>query len=493
MLKFYHRGQHPMAKRFSQLFGLKLQQPQLDFVDIMPSTDTPLFIDPFAISLRNDPWSAECHRHIVHFFTTALEYIKAGKVEDARSLLNGLSEPNETCLGLSRGTPSGRGVSGKQALDLYANLANSQAAKTGLLEELAECDLFVDGIGRDKVSDITTNIIRRLLIEYTQTQCELHGIQLEGTWPTGRFWDIDSRSWRSGFAKMPIFKGRRLILVPKYSVRRRMALHAQEYYSHHILNFIRDEEFQKGSLLRTLKNGQPRPAFKKDVKAKFPFSKDFVARFSEQHPKVLEGYKKLYGEIEGASGVLKNTDFDEDLDEALFAKALIEALRLIPPGRDHADEYHSFILGVLEFIFWPDLIYPKKEVPIHDGRKRIDITFTNAAKGGFFYRVHTAHQIASNWIMVECKNYAEDPANPEIDQLAGRFSINRGRLGLLLFRGASNYDLLFMRCHDVASNGNGFILPLGDVQICDLLDLIASGNRSAIDRRLEEFLARLVA
>jgi len=79
-------------------------------------------------------------------------------------LLNGLSEPNETHLGLSSGRPQGRGVSGKQAFDLYRHLTRSRAAASGLLSELADCDLFIEGIGPDKISDISTNIIRRELI-----------------------------------------------------------------------------------------------------------------------------------------------------------------------------------------------------------------------------------------------------------------------------------------------------------------------------------------
>lgn len=120
-----------MAKRFSQLFKLGLDQPQLDLVDIKPATDTRLYIDPFALSLRDDDWSTRCHRLIRHFFSTALDHIKNGRDVQAKALLNGLSEPNETCLGESRGKPAGRGVSGKQAIDLYDSLAKSQAAKSG--------------------------------------------------------------------------------------------------------------------------------------------------------------------------------------------------------------------------------------------------------------------------------------------------------------------------------------------------------------------------
>ena len=477
---------------FAQIYELGLEQPQLDFVDIAPDSDTPLFIDPFALSIRKDAWSERCHQHITHFFETTLNHIHEGNVDRARELLNGLSEPNETCLGISRGRPQGRGVSGKQALDLYDSLARSQAARSGLLEELAECDLFIAGIGPDKISDITTNVIRHLLIEYTQTQCELHGIELSGTYPTGRYWDLDEGEWRKKYEPLPIINNKTIILVPKYSVRISLAFNSQEYYSHHILNFIREEEIREhSSLVKVLKNGN-RVVYKKDLKKKFPFSKEFIARFSENNPQVLSAYKKLHTKLETQQGTLKNSDFDEELDESVFANALIISLADIAPGSDTADKYHSFMIGTLEFIFWPNLIYPRKEAPLHDRRKRIDITYTNAAQVGFFYRTHTAHQITSNLIMVECKNYSKNPSNPEIDQIAGRFSANRGKLGILVYRDTSDYDLLFRRCRDTASDGRGFILPIGDEQIREYLCLIADGARPAIDQRLDVLMTTLI-
>jgi hypothetical protein len=382
--------------KFSQIYGIGLEQAQLDFVDITPNEDMPLFIDPFAISLKGDEWSEKCHHHIAHFFQTALDHIRAGSAEQAQTLLNGLSEPNETCLGMSQGQPAGRGVAGKQAFDLYESLAASQAAQSGLLEELAECDLFIRGIGSDKISDITTNIIRRLLIEYTQDQCALHGINLHNEYPSGRFWDIERAAWRQDYVRLPVVAQKRLILVPKFTVRRKMALNSQEFYSQHILNFIQEEEMQRGSpLVRVLKGGERRPPTKKSLKDRFPYSKEFLARFSEANHEVLENYKKFYAELEGSKGSLRHEDFEEQFDEAAFANALAEVLPNIPSGNGDADRYHSFMVGALEFILWPNLIYPKKELPIHDGRKRIDITYTNAAQSGFFWRAHTAHNISS--------------------------------------------------------------------------------------------------
>ena len=482
-----------VRQKFSEIYDIGLEQPQLDFVDITPSRDTPLFIDPFAISLKKDAWSEECQDHITHFFQTALDHIRNNREQEARSLLNGLSEPNETCLGLSRGSPAGRGVAGKQALDLYESLAASQAAKTGLLEELAECDLFIPGIGSDKISDITTNIIRGLLIKYTQAQCELHGINLSDEYPSGRYWDIAAAEWRQSYEKLPVVAGRRIILVPKFTVRRKMALDSQEYYSHHILNFIQEEQYRRRtSLVRVLRSGDVRPPSKKTLKDKFPFSKEFVARFSTQHPDVLKKYKKFYAKLEGAKGTLRNEDFDINFDERAFAQSLADVLAQLPHGPANATKYHSFMMGALEFIFWPNLIFPKKEQEIHSGRKRIDLVYTNAAQTGFFWRAHTAHNIASRLIMVECKNYGKDVANPELDQIASRFSINRGQLGLLVYRAVDNYEKICARCRDTAGDGRGFVVPLGDAQILEMLQLISKGHRGAIDRVLQEIFNELL-
>lgn len=483
-----------MARKFSEIFGIGLDQPQLDFVDIAPSIDTPLFVDPFAISLKDDEWSRQCHAHITHFFQTALEHIGAERYDEAKRLLNGLTEPNETCLGLSRGQPAGRGVSGKQAIDLYESLAKSQAAKTGLLEELADCDLFVEGIATDKLSDITTNIIRRLLIDYTQVQCALHEVALTGTYPSGRFWDMERCAWRQEYVSLPVFEAKRLILVPKYSVRRSLCIDAQEYYSHHVVNFIQQEEYERGSsLVRTLRSGVKAAPFKKDIKEKFPFSKEFLARFSQENPEVLKRYKEFWRNLPSARGVLSHQDFEEEFEEAAFSQALTLRLQEISPGSEHASTYHKVIVGALEFIFWPNLIYPEKEAEIHKGRKRIDIKYTNAAQRGFFFRASATQKTAARFVMVECKNYTKDPANPEIDQLSGRFSANRGWLGLLLYRQVSDYNVLLARCRDTAQDGRGFMLPLGDQQIIEYLELIANGERSSIDQKLENILRYLTS
>jgi hypothetical protein len=176
-----------MAKRLSKHFKLNKSQAELDFVDVDLTGDMPLYIDPYALSKRQDQWSVEASNLVVDFFQQAIDHIRCGEESEAKSILSNLSEPNDTGLGLSKKGRRGRGVAGQQSLDLFDYLKDSTAAKTGFLKDLEDCELLVPGISSDKISDITTNIIREKLVEYTTAQCELLGIPSQRL-PAGQFW-----------------------------------------------------------------------------------------------------------------------------------------------------------------------------------------------------------------------------------------------------------------------------------------------------------------
>jgi hypothetical protein len=73
-------------------------------------------------------------------------------------------------------------------------------------------------------------------------------------------------------------------------------------------------------------------------------------------------------------------------------------------------------------------------------------------------------------VFVECKNYTREIANPELDQMIGRFSDNRGRVGLIVCRRFENKALFLQRCRDTAADGNGFIIALDDTDLGHLIE-----------------------
>jgi hypothetical protein len=199
--------------KFSDHFGLGRNQSELDFVDVELDRDTPLFVDPYALRTRADEWSTRCTRSVAVFFQALLDAIRRREEERARELLGALHEPNETRLGLSRGKPKGSAIGTGLAGDILDSLRRSEAVTSGLLSDLSDSELFVDGIGPDRISDLSTNVLRIHLIDYTQEQCRLHGIDLSRETPSGLLWNSDALEWGQDYVLLPIVNGRKVLLV----------------------------------------------------------------------------------------------------------------------------------------------------------------------------------------------------------------------------------------------------------------------------------------
>lgn len=461
--------------RVSEYFQLGRTQGTLDFVDVDSRGDTRVFIDPRALLTLGTDWGFEAIALVQNFFETVLTHINTGSSHRARRLLAELREPNETHLGLSTGRAAGRALGWKSAGLVYDSLSASAAAQHGLLEHLEDTALLIPGIGRDIVSDMTTNIIRESLVQYTQSCCDYYGIPTESGVVSGPMWDPDRRQWYSEHVDLPVTTTGKLLLVPKAAVRFRMELEFREYYESFLLKELRQEEFARSSpLVEVLKNGGKRVT-KKRLKEKYGQSKTDAIRETIPRPQVLSGYRDAKRARPqrplGHEAVAEATGTSPPDLERLLAAVL-----KVPAGRDNATKYHHAVEALLSALFYPDLAHSQKEMPIHDGRKRIDITYTNMGTGGFFGWV--AKHEPAGLIMVECKNYSRRIRNPELDQLAGRFGPSRGRVGLLVSRSMEDKKRILESCRDTARDNRGFIVPLDDDDLTRLVSEHASLGRA---------------
>lgn len=451
--------------RVSEHFGLLRRQPHLDFVDVDITNDSKLFIDPRALSLLPSTWGQSCAELVKDFFNRVIRAIQAGEHDRAKALLGGLREPNETHLGLSRGRSRGRAVGSELATDLWESLSQSEAVHKELIEEIEDTVLLVPGIGRDIISDMTTNIIREPLIEYTQAACQTYGIPLQPEITSGRFWSPTSEKWFEKYVQLPVTNDQRLLLVPKVIVRQHLEYDAGHYFSNYILTILQEEELNANSaLVQLLKSGKRRVT-KKDLKEKYGTDKSVIVEQTLRHPDALRKYRDDHRQV---SPPLSHEQLAADKSKDLpDFDAMLRRLRSIPTGRDDATDYELAIEDLLYALFYPALSSPEHQVEIHQGRKRIDISYQNVANTGFF-RFLSLHQPCP-FVFVECKNYRADPANPELDQLTGRFSPQRGRVGLLVCRDFQDRELFIQRCRDTALDDRGWVIPLDDSDLGSLI------------------------
>lgn len=465
--------------KFSQYFKLGLSQRELDFVDITTDRDTPVYVDPYAIEIRDDLWANTASEHIRTFFIEVLAALRSGDDARAQNLMSHFQEPNETCLGVSRGEPAGRGVGNIQSGQLIRAIKKSSAYATGLLSDLSEMSLYVERMDRDKISDLTTNIIRFLLAQYTKEQCEIYGIPMQQyVGPAG--WSVDRLNWESRYLQLPYIEGKALLLVPKYIVRRRLSLDSQEFYNKQITDFLVAEHLKaNSSLVHSIKGGKVKKVFKRDVRADKPKSKSLIADIVQKNPSLLVLFKEI-AKKRGAEAIFG----DSEPSLQVVCEAISASLHDTPPGREDAEKYHRLVLAALTVLFYPSLIHPHKEWDIHDGRKRVDIVYTNAANEGFFAHRRDAANTAATVVVVECKNYSSDIGNAELDQLAGRFDDNRGRFGIIACRNVEDEQLLLRRCRDIAVRGLGFVICLTDADLVQMLAHKSQLDDEAIEHRL---------
>jgi hypothetical protein len=142
-------------------------------------SDLPLFIDPFLLFNSEEEEYQRLHEQIIDY----LKFLRdkaTGGVLDKGSLRSWFtfSEVKQTWLGFSASGNAGSGLGPKFADELSRNLntlftdfGQERVTEGSHLEKLT---LVESGVGRDNISDFTTNLVKGFLLEYTQTFVRRH-------------------------------------------------------------------------------------------------------------------------------------------------------------------------------------------------------------------------------------------------------------------------------------------------------------------------------
>jgi hypothetical protein len=486
--------------RIANALKLEKKQHQIAFVNIDLKTDIPLFIDP--ASFQDDPsfFAEKCRNDIESFFAAVLKAARDNNREKGLALLSGLEEPNETHLGLSKGKPRGRGLNRKLAQKIFANMSASKAVDSGLVSDLNDAFMFIRGIGPDIVSDITTNIIRRHLIEFTQEQFNFYDLPIETEIPCGLIWDSNQEKWIEDDTDfIPIIKKQRILLVPKQIVRWRRDFEkaGRKFYTEFFVNFVRQRELNSDGPLVTLiqKRGivVRREVYRKDIERNHPNNKSTAEQFAVEHKDIYEKFKKSLTKHNPLSDRALMDLQEDGYRENEFCIEAAQSLREIPTGRRHATDYQYLIVGLAHFLFYPYLTNPVLERPTNSDRKRIDISFDNSATTGFFARVRTDPFLVSREVIIECKNYSEDIKNPEFDQMIARFDTRKGRFGIIFCRDIIDKERALNRCADAFKSAQGVIVVLTDTDVIELLEADMLHREQKVQQVLQNQMRNLLA
>ncbi|MCU7616083.1 hypothetical protein NZ698_02635 [Chryseobacterium sp. PBS4-4] len=278
---------------FSFIFGLENKQNQLNFVDInLLKKDNLLFIDPRLIAHNNDKISITMDKYLRKYWSALIHEIKTGTISNTFKLMRGLAEPKETHLGFSEKKQSGNSMGDKLKPKFIKELITLINTKNGHLTNLEDIEFFIDKVGEDRISDITTKIVKQVLIDFTISECKKYNIETKSVMQKD-IWNYETGEWEKKSVELPIFDNKPVILIPKNIVRLKGG--SKNIVSCFYRFAIREYVLNDNSILQKIPpTGKDGKHLIKDVKNQFPNSKEILNSWNNQFPKLMVDFKSDY-------------------------------------------------------------------------------------------------------------------------------------------------------------------------------------------------------
>lgn len=212
-----------MRLYFSDFFEVSASQlKRYGAFDISLVSDLPLFIDPFLLFHSRKPIYRKLHDDIIKY----LKFLK--KKSENRHLDPGLvqtlyrfPEVGQNWLGFTAEGNSGRGLGKNFANALHLNLhrifyafGTERITRGSHLEKLCLID---SGVGKDNISDFTTNLIQSYLLDYTAEFAKRfvrRGLKHKFAVPRARF-HYSTETWQVRTYVLPCYNDDYVLLTPK--------------------------------------------------------------------------------------------------------------------------------------------------------------------------------------------------------------------------------------------------------------------------------------
>jgi len=144
-------------------------------IDISLVCDIPLFVDPMLIFNSDKLEYQTLHEEIIRYFHFLYKKAQQGlNPRDINAWFNFSEVPNNW-LGYSLNGNKGLALGRKYAEFLYKNIdfaVNTHNVSRD--QHIEKVMLLYEGSGKDKISDLTVNLIKRFLCEYTESFAEKH-------------------------------------------------------------------------------------------------------------------------------------------------------------------------------------------------------------------------------------------------------------------------------------------------------------------------------
>lgn len=445
--------------RLTDFHGIHKPQSELDFAIPFFDKDIPLYVDPFLLWKSPSQQDQALHTSVIDGFNfLGQKYLKGNEKEAAQDLVK-LSECDEVGLGTSI-SRKGKRISEKKALETLSIFKIIPHYKRLGVRHIEEIQLLIDGISKDRISDLACSFLKSFLIDFTMDQCINLGVPTKKTEMENIF-DTKSMTFKSEKFEIPFTPDKEdpILFVPK------RWLKFNPWISY-------DNYFQKYC----------------------PRDKIFNPNEPEERVKVLNFNRDNYGVIKTYFEEKEHSAAD-CVNDPLFsqipissAKRTLTQISNLPTGnKDKADrKYEDYIVQLLASLFYPHLDYADDQVRTESGTQIRDLIFYNTQKNNFLKEIFDDY--SSKQIVFEIKNVKEIERE-HINQLNRYMTDSLGKFGVIVTRNEPLKKRV-KNTIDLWAGQRRCILFLTDKDLSQMVEVFETKQRFPIDvlkKRYVEF------
>lgn len=235
----------------SKEFNLEKGHVNFSFVDILTNDDIELFIDPCLIELQHDKWQIQANKAINDYFNAFYSLYRSGASHSKKlELFKYAHEINATKIGYGNGK-DGTGNTPQGLYELFLQLDQLHNIK---LTSPSDIVVFINDFAEDCMSDMLTNVLFKLLNQFTLSQCSIYNHVTVPMPHEFHYWNVDSHNWESYQDNCLMVNGEVIVLVPKNIVRHNYVFSLQDYFHKIILGRLKEEKnISKRELEKSIK------------------------------------------------------------------------------------------------------------------------------------------------------------------------------------------------------------------------------------------------
>ena len=437
--------------RLTDYYGISVSQAELDFAIPFFDEDLPLYVDPFLLWKSPSQQDQALHTSLINSFNYQNWLIQKGREQEAETNLILASECNEVGLGFSAKRKGKRlsHTSVRGILGLFRRVP--EYGRFGFTH-FEEIQLYVDGIAKDRVSDLTCNFLMSFLIDYTVQQCLSLGLPVAKVrlpalhdYKTQRFLaDVD--------VELPVHPehGTPIILVPKRWLRFVPWINFEDYFEAYC---------PKDGVLG--RHGST--------------DRVSVLTYNRDNYGVVADYVKAK---ERTASDCRNDPLFKQIP-VLSARRKLTQIKALPTGNlDNADkQYEDAIAQLLSSLFYPHLDFADTQTRSIGGSTIRDLVFYNNRSVDFLKEL--LDDYSSRQLVMELKN-VRSIDREHINQLNRYLTAEFGAFGVLVTRNPLS-RAMFRNTIELWSGQRRAIVALVDSDLEMMVEVFGSRQRAPIE------------